>query len=323
MSDGMERIMREIHVMFAKAEKVSSREDMIVVDKKRIFALLESLSHEVYAAMDRYEESKASRELAVQKYREETDAMVERASESAEEIYAASILYSDSTLMELEQEVARARESIQNTWEKIDRQIADRLRDLEKNRGELKTQLESMEQSRVYLDLIGKAKQEEKAEQEEQKRLNRLPEKRKAEVSAEEKREQKAEMAKEPERKEEFEELDGFDVLEDYIEMEDDLLDLDDLDESGLTEEQKKIEIYVADAYKDRVDALKGEKQSQRRGLGKKDEDKKGNRKGEYRAEDFDLDAEYFAWKEEINGAPPSYTADAKKGLKDIFKRIK
>ena len=67
MSDGMERIMREIHVMFAKAEKVPSREDMIIVDKKRVFALLEALNHEVYDAMDRYEESKTSRELAIQR----------------------------------------------------------------------------------------------------------------------------------------------------------------------------------------------------------------------------------------------------------------
>lgn len=318
MSDGMERIMREIHVMFAKAEKISSREDMIVVDKKKIFALLESLNHEVYDAMDRYEESKASRELAVQKYKEETDAMVERASESAEEIYAASILYSDSTLMELEQEVAHARESIQKTWENIDRQIADRLKDLEKNRKELKSQLESMEQGRMYLDLIGKVKRGEKAEQEEQKRLNRLPRKN-IEVSAEEKKEQKEEIAK---TKEDDRALDGFDGLDEWNEMEDALLDLDDLEESGLTEEQKKIEIYVADAYKDRVEALNEGKPAWQ-ASGKKDEGNRGNKKEEYRAGDFDLDAEYFAWKEEINGAPPVYAADTKKGLKDIFKRIK
>lgn len=308
MSDGMERIMREIHVMFAKAEKVSSREDLIIVNKEKIFALLESLNHEVYAAMDRYEESKASRELAVQKYKEETDAMVERASESAEEIYAASILYSDSTLMELEQEVARARESIQKTWENIDKQIADKLKYLEKNRGELKSQLESMEQGRLYLDLIGKVKREEKAEQEEQKQLNHLPERRKTEVSAKE----KEESVQKSERKEDFEYFDELDGLDNLDEIEDSLLDLDDLEESGLTEEQKKIEIYVADAYKDKVEAMRGEKK-----------EKKGNKKGEFSAEDFDLDAEYFAWKKEINGAPPAYAADTKKGLKDIFKRIK
>lgn len=301
MSDGMERIMREIHVMFAKAEKVPSREDMIVVDKKRVFALLEALNHEVYDAMDRYEESRTSRELAIQKFKEETDSMVERASESAEEIYAGSILYSDSTLKELEDEVAQARENIQKTWEDIDRRIGDRLRYLEKNRAELKGQLEQMEQGRVYLELIGKVKRAEKEEQEEQKSLNRpekkvvvpVPDKQGA-VIPDDFAENTGGAA------DSFEELDVLDSL----------IDLDDFEEGGLTEEQKKIEIHVAEAYRDRGAAS-----------GKETETPAAMQ--EFHAEDFDLDAEYFAWKEEINGAPPAYPTDAKKGLRGIFKRVK
>ncbi len=276
MSNDMERIMREIHVMFAKAEKIPSREDMIIVDKKRVFALLESLNHEVYNAMDRYEETKVSRELGIQKYKEETDAMVEKASISAEEIYAGSILYSDSTLKELEAEVTKAREDIQKTWEEIDKKIVDKLNYLSANRKELKGQLEQMEQGRIYLELIGKAKIQEKEEKEEQKRLNTV------------------------EKVREKQEAKKTEIIDEIIE------------ESGLTEEQKKIEIYVAEAYKNKVDMPKAEEQPVLEKV------------QEFQAEDFDLDAEYFAWKEEINGAPSaSYPVETKKGLKDIFKRIK
>ena len=276
MSNDMERIMREIHVMFAKAEKIPSREDMIIVDKKRVFALLESLNHEVYNAMDRYEETKVSRELGIQKYKEETDAMVEKASISAEEIYAGSILYSDSTLKELEAEVTKAREDIQKTWEEIDKKIVDKLNYLSANRKELKGQLEQMEQGRIYLELIGKAKIQEKEEKEEQKRLNTV-------AKVREKQEAKK-----------------TEIIDEIIE------------ESGLTEEQKKIEIYVAEAYKNKVDMPKAEEQPVLEKV------------QEFQAEDFDLDAEYFAWKEEINGATSaSYTVETKKGLKVIFKRIK
>ena len=276
MSNDMERIMREIHVMFAKAEKIPSREDMIIVDKKRVFALLESLNHEVYNAMDRYEETKVSRELGIQKYKEETDAMVEKASINAEEIYAGSILYSDSTLKELEAEVTKARESIQKTWEEIDKKIADKLNYLSANRRELKGQLEQMEQGRIYLELIRKAKVQEKEENEEQKRLNKVTKVRE----------------KQETRKTE--------IIDEAVE------------ESGLTEEQRKIEIYVAEAYRDKVALSEPEKEIVMEGT------------QEFQAEDFDLDAEYFAWKEEINGAPPSnYPVETKKGLKDIFKRVK
>lgn len=361
MSDGMERVMREIHVMFAKAEKLSSREDMVIVDKKKVFALLEALNHEVYDAMDRYEESKVSRELAVKKLKEETDAMVEKASGSAEEVYAASILYSDSTLKELEQEVEHARANIRETWENIDRQISDKLHYLEKNRSELKSQLERMEQGRIYLDLIGRAKRDEAEEQAEQKRLNRAErtEKRKAqtekagtektgiektriEKAGTEKTEtektrigktgiekagtEKAETGKTGIGKTETgktgiekiraekktPQTDRVSGLTELTDSDDwDVLDLDEeFEESGLTEEQRKIEIHVAEAYKDRIQE-------------KKTEPSAAAASG-FRAEDFDLDAEYFAWKEEINGAPPpAYPSDVKKGLKNIFKRVK
>ncbi|MBP3543238.1 MAG: hypothetical protein J6J86_03315, partial [Lachnospiraceae bacterium] len=161
MSGDMERVMREIHVMFAKAERVSENGDTIIVDKKKVFALLEALNHEVYDAMDRFEETRASREESLKKLETESDAVIDKTRQSAEEIYAASILYSDSTLKELEDEVAHARELIHQTWEDMDKRMADRLRMLEQNRRELKHQLEQMEQSRIYVDLIGKAKRQE------------------------------------------------------------------------------------------------------------------------------------------------------------------
>lgn len=283
MSGNMERVMREIHVMFAKAERAASGEEAVIVDKKRVFALLESLNHEVYDAMDRYEETKASREAALKQLKEESDAVIEKTNQSAEEIYAASILYSDSTLKELEEEVTQARESIQKTWEEIDRRIGERLNELAQNRRELKNQLEDMEQSRIYVDLIGKAKRREAQELEEQKRLNktlRIIE-----------REKQAQMQ----------------TIQDGEEG-----------ESSLTAEQKKIEIFVAEAYRDSTAKEETGSVDATEPMGVVEDIQ------EFRAEDFDLDAEYFAWKEEINGAPAvPYVSDNKKGIKDIFKRIK
>ena len=232
--------------------------------------------------MDRFEETKAGREEARKKLEAESEAMIDKTRQSAEEIYAASILYSDSTLKELEEEMARARALIQKTWEETDERIADRLRMLEQNRRELKRQLEQMEQSRVYTELIGKAKRQEEREQEEQKSLNRRADgvRRKQTDNADK------EKVAEQESK-----------------------------ESGLTEEQKKIEIYVAEAYRDKI--LEAPELADAYPFDDEDDNTT-----EFRAEDFDLDAEYFAWKEEINGSPV-YVQERKKGIKDIFKRVK
>ena len=287
MSGDMERVMREIHVMFAKAEKVSDNGDTILVDKKKVFALLESLNHEVYDAMDRFEETRASREESIKKLEAESDAIIDKTRQSAEEIYAASILYSDSTLKELEDEVAHARELIHQTWEDMDKRMAERLRMLEQNRRELKHQLEQMEQSRIYVDLIGKAKRQEIEEEEEQKSLNKT-----VRITEHQKKEAAAKQADQK---------------------------LEEEEESGLTEEQKKIEIYIAEAYRDKIAVV-----DDLPNLDFEDDDDFDmvDNITEFRAEDFDLDAEYFAWKEEINGSPV-YVQGPKKGIKDIFKRVK
>ena len=42
-----------------------------------------------------------------------------------------------------------------------------------------------------------------------------------------------------------------------------------------------------------------------------------------FRAEDFDLDAEYFAWAEGRSMKKESLEMNSKKGLRDLFKRNK
>lgn len=64
MPEEIEQIMREIHILFAKAEKLPENQNKIIVDKQIMFQLLERLSHEVYETMDRFEETKVSRQRA-------------------------------------------------------------------------------------------------------------------------------------------------------------------------------------------------------------------------------------------------------------------
>ena len=71
MPEEIEQIMREIHILFAKAEKLPENRNRIIVDKDVVFGLLERLSHEIYETMDRFEETKVSRQRAKRKREEE------------------------------------------------------------------------------------------------------------------------------------------------------------------------------------------------------------------------------------------------------------
>lgn len=318
MPEEIEQIMREIHILFAKAEKLPENQNKIIVDKQIMFQLLERLSHEVYETMDRFEETKVSRQRAKKKREEEEKEALERVSKSAEEIYAASILYSDDTLDELKKTVEDAEEKLKHTYKQIERQMKGYLSYIEENKRELHEQLDQMAQRRLYLQIL--------EEKENLKSKEVLPKEENMGIFPSEDR---ADSAEEP------------------IEQAEELSLNKEEEQTYLDDEPKKVEIVVktADNIEQKLEEVKQArsanlydmqevKAKRKNNISsdlKKEEEAEmmeqeaaiGQEISHFRAEDFDLDAEYFAWAEGKDVQGGSLEVNNKKGLRDFFKRNK
>lgn len=318
MPEEIEQIMREIHILFAKAEKLPENQNKIIVDKQIMFQLLERLSHEVYETMDRFEETKVSRQRAKKKREEEEKEALERVSKSAEEIYAASILYSDDTLDELKKTVEDAEEKLKHTYKQIERQMKGYLSYIEENKRELHEQLDQMAQRRLYLQIL--------EEKENLKSKEELPKEENMGIFPSEDR---ADSAEEP------------------IEQAEELSLNKEEEQRYLDDEPKKVEIVVktADNIEQKIEEVKQArsanlydmqevKAKRKNNISsdlKKEEEAEmmeqeaaiGQEISHFRAEDFDLDAEYFAWAEGKDVQGGSLEVNNKKGLRDFFKRNK
>lgn len=318
MPEEIEQIMREIHILFAKAEKLPENQNKIIVDKQIMFQLLERLSHEVYETMDRFEETKVSRQRAKKKREEEEKEALERVSKSAEEIYAASILYSDDTLDELKKTVEDAEEKLKHTYKQIERQMKGYLSYIEENKRELHEQLDQMAQRRLYLQIL--------EEKENLKSKEVLPKEENMGIFPSEDR---ADSAEEP------------------IEQAEELSLNKEEEQTYLDDEPKKVEIVVktADNIEQKLEEVKQArsanlydmqevKAKRKNNISsdlKKEEEAEmmeqeaaiGQEISHFRAEDFDLDAEYFAWAEGKDAQGGSLEVNNKKGLRDFFKRNK
>lgn len=305
MPENIEHIMREIHIMFAKAEKVPAKNGVILVDKTRVFALLEELNHEVYDAMDRYEETKLSRERSLKKLEEESAALVKEAKDNAEQIYAASIMYTDDAMEELEKAVEEANQKIKETYETVQKQIEDRMKMLKANRKELHDQIKSLSEARYYMELMEKEKKRKEKEAKKERAEKKANEK--AEVKEQKPEEEKAEKAEAGKEQEED------------------------------TPKKAEIKVRVSEHYKSRVP--EADKDKKEEVPGKEVHTESGGEGdflddpiedmgqaqaavGNFRAEDFNLDAEYYSWKAE-NGSQAGGYLPEKKGIKNIFKRVK
>lgn len=332
MPEEIEQIMREIHILFAKAEKLPENRNRIIVDKEVVFGLLERLSHEIYEAMDRFEETKVSRQRAKRKREEEEKEALERVSKNAEEIYAASILYSDDTLDELKKKIENAEETLKHTYNQIEQQMKGYLSYIEENKKELHDQLEQMSQRRIYLQIL-EEKNKIKAEAEVSKSMTE--EKKKENIVGDLK-----DLGEEERLIEEKKEIP-------IIEKETAVAITEEKETGYVDDEAKKVEIVIktADNIEQKIEEVrqarsanlydmqqaKGKRKNNASSVSEqKNETEVVEQEGEigeggayFRAEDFDLDAEYFAWAEGKGLKKENLEVNSKKGLRDLFKRNK
>ena len=63
-TDKVERVLKEIHIMFSKCESVDRDPGKIMVDRKQFLSLLDRLNQGIYDMMEQYEQTRQSRDHA-------------------------------------------------------------------------------------------------------------------------------------------------------------------------------------------------------------------------------------------------------------------
>ena len=87
MPDKIEKILKQIHLIFANGEPYKGSATDVVVNKKEVFELLEKLNYAVLEVMDAYEINELSKEQAIHRVQKDAQKIIDDASKSAEEIY--------------------------------------------------------------------------------------------------------------------------------------------------------------------------------------------------------------------------------------------
>ena len=94
--DKLEKVLRDIHVLISRSEVYDK--DRIIVNKQDMFGLIDRLNVSIYEIMEDYELTKQSRDKAEREHKKQGDKIIWDASRKAEDIYAASVMYTDEAL---------------------------------------------------------------------------------------------------------------------------------------------------------------------------------------------------------------------------------
>lgn len=95
--DKTEEILRQMHILLAGSEAYDSIGSKIILDKKRMLELLAELNKAIYAMMEEYELTTQGKERARREAAKIGEDILKDASGKAEDVYAASVMYTKST----------------------------------------------------------------------------------------------------------------------------------------------------------------------------------------------------------------------------------
>jgi hypothetical protein len=162
--DKLEKVLRDIHVLISRSEAYGK--DRIIVSKQDMFALIDRLNASIYEMMEDYELTKQSRDKAEREHKKQGDRIIWDASRKAEDIYAASVMYTDEALGHVQSIMDEATEQIREIQDSMLRELEEKKQIVRTNQLELKSQLQDLVDTEKYLTLIDERNKEIEREKE-------------------------------------------------------------------------------------------------------------------------------------------------------------
>ncbi|SEA86182.1 hypothetical protein SAMN02910384_02568 [Pseudobutyrivibrio sp. ACV-2] len=153
-SDRTERVLRDMHVLFSKAQPYEGSTRNVIVDKNAMMDLLKELNECMYDMMEEHELTVKSRDKANREMQKQGDEIVFEATRKAEDIYAASIMYTDNALDSLQKVIKESEEAVSKIYDDALKKIKEETKAVKSNQLELKSHLNDLIDTQKYLRLI-------------------------------------------------------------------------------------------------------------------------------------------------------------------------
>lgn len=178
--DNIEKVLRNVHVLLSKSEPYAKEPTKVILDKQEMLDLLSQLNKAIYEIMDEYELTQQSRDRAEREFKKQGDEIVWNASRKAEDIYAASVMYTDEALNRIQDIIHESESSISEIYAEMNRQLKEQEQMIKTNQLELKSTLQDLVDTEKYLRLIEDRNKEIKKDKEQGK----SPEERESNIYA-------------------------------------------------------------------------------------------------------------------------------------------
>lgn len=152
--DKVERVLKAIHITFSKSESLEQHPDKVIIDRRQFLELLDQLNQGLFEMMDQYEHTRASRDRAEREFKHRGKVLMDDASEKADDIYAASVLYTADMLGQVQALIDQANESMADVFRSFKKELREQKDLVKSHELELEGQLHDLADTKTYEKLL-------------------------------------------------------------------------------------------------------------------------------------------------------------------------
>ncbi|MCD8217693.1 MAG: hypothetical protein LUD01_06560 [Clostridiales bacterium] len=163
--DKVERVLKEMHVAFSQSPTYNGQPDKIIMNRRDFLLLLDRLNRGIYDMMEQYEQTRQSRANAERSFRRKGNEIIEKANASADDIYAASVIYTADAIGRIRDLMDQTNDSMNDLFRQFRRELREQKDTLRSHESELQAQLADLADTKKYLDLLQDVNRERERKQ--------------------------------------------------------------------------------------------------------------------------------------------------------------
>ena len=152
--DHVEKALRELHIILSQCEVYDKDKNLVIVDKKHIVDALNDLNQGIYEVMDEHEYTKRGRDQAEREVKRRGEEIIRDATRQAEDVYAASVLYTDEALKRVQYIMQEAMDSVKSVYDTMQQSLETEKRKVSDNQLELQGSLQDLRDTDKYMQII-------------------------------------------------------------------------------------------------------------------------------------------------------------------------
>ncbi len=152
--DKTEKVLRELHVLVSKSETYEKNPEQIIVEKKKLVDLLKEVAVCMSELMEEYEMTEQAKERSEREHRKIGEEIIIDAKKKAEDVYAASVLYTDEALKRVLDIMQETNESVKKVFGQMEEKLEKERQYVTEDKSELKGHLQDLKDTDKYMGII-------------------------------------------------------------------------------------------------------------------------------------------------------------------------